>query len=392
MNTVEAAWEILKTAPLGKLPLEEVFLEDALSRILGEDIFAPEDQPAWDTAAMDGFAVRTEDIEKTPICLKVSQVVFAGEYPEEGIGPGECAKIMTGAPLPKGADAVVPVEDTSGFGKEEVEIYRKPEPGSCVRKKGENIQKGELLLEKGERLTPKEIALLASFGISRVLVVSPPKIAVIATGDEVVPFERTPRLGQIRNSNTPMLKACLERLGTLPISLGVASDREGDLLEKVKQGLSYDGVVVTGGASVGERDCVEKVFKKLGVSILLHKVRIKPGKPVIFGVWEGKPVFGLPGNPVSAFVSFSLFVRPVILRLLGGHTHFEWHTLKLEMGVSPPKRESFLPAKADYLKRTVQLLPWKGSGDLVTLSQANCLARLPEREVAPLELIQVLPI
>jgi len=310
----------LVLAALKTRPPESVLLARALGRTLARDIEARENIPPFNKATMDGYAVRAEDIraagEDAAVELEVLEDVRAGRVSRISVGRGQAVRIMTGAPLPKGADGVVMVEDTERSGGR-VKIRLAVRPADNTGQAGEDLKKGELVLERGAVIGPAETGMLAAAGLARVPVVSRPKLAVIATGDEIVEPGQRKAAGQIRNSNGPALLAMALRAGADAKYLGIARDRTSSLRAKLARAKGADILVLTGGVSVGDYDLVKDELRAAGVKPVFWQVRIKPGKPVFFGRRGRQIVFGLPGNPTSAMVTFLLFVQPVIERLLG---------------------------------------------------------------------------
>jgi molybdopterin molybdotransferase len=299
------------------LPAEPVPLARALGRTLARDVRAGEDIPPFTKSAMDGYAVRASDTRPAPVELAVVEDLPAGRLPRSRIGPGEAARIMTGAPLPEGADAVVMVEDTERPGPSSVVIRRTVDHGDNVGPAGEDVAKGETALERGTVIGPAETGMLAAVGLTRVAVVRRPRVAVISTGDEIVEPGERKRRGQIRNSNGPALTALAVRAGAEAEYLGIARDRRPSLAAKLRRAVGADILVLSGGVSVGDYDLVKDELLAAGVRPVFWKVRIKPGKPVFFGRRGRQLVFGLPGNPTSAMVTFQLFVGPALERLFG---------------------------------------------------------------------------
>lgn len=312
--------EALKTildnvAPVGT---EQVPLIDAGGQVLAEPVSAPWDLPLWDNSAMDGYAVRQADCMAPQSKLRVTGYIPAGASARGiSVAPGCAVKIMTGAPMPEGADAVVPVEDTEETSGEQVSISGQIKPGQHIRRRGEDISRGLKVLEAGCLLRPAEISLLASCGKSLVSVYRRPVVAVLSTGDELVELGTAPGDAQIINSNSVALGSAVREAGGIPRILGIARDNRPSHIEKLKQGLAADCLVTSAGASAGDRDLVRAVLEELGVKFLFWKVAIKPGKPTAFGIFEGRPVFCLPGNPVASMVTFEEFVRPALLRMQG---------------------------------------------------------------------------
>jgi len=302
------------------LQVESRGLEDALGAVLAEDIVAPHSVPPFDNSAMDGFAVRaTDTVDATPeapALLTLGETIPAGKVATRSVASGEAAKIMTGAPIPEGADAVVQSELT-----EEVDgairILEAARPGKNIRRAGEDVTQGDQVLAAGAVLGPPEIGMIASLGFPTVQVHRRPRVAIISTGSELVEVDRPLGPGQIRNSNSYSLRAQCQQLGADVTALGIVADDYEATKELITKGLEYDVLLTSGGVSVGEFDFVKDVQDALGVERRLWGVAMKPGKPLAFGVRGDTLVFGLPGNPVSAMVSFELFVRPALLRLMG---------------------------------------------------------------------------
>jgi len=310
---------------------ETVYILNAQDRVLAEDIFSGETIPPFDNTSMDGYAVRAADTAgaspETPVTLRVMADVPAGTVAEVSIGPGEAARIMTGAPLPQGTDAVVPVEETDKWpatvteprGKgATVKILKAAEVGANVRRAGKDMQPGELMLPQGTVVRPAEIAVLATLGHSRVKVIRRPRVAVLATGDELVDIDEPLSPAKIRNSNEYSNAALVARYGGIPVRLGIARDTVADLTTRIHQGLAegVDLFITSAGVSVGDYDVVKDVLKAEG-EIRFWKVRMKPGKPLAFGTIQNVPLLGLPGNPTSSMVSFEQFARPAILKMQG---------------------------------------------------------------------------
>jgi molybdopterin molybdotransferase len=304
------------------LPAESVPLAEARGRTLARDVKAREDIPPFTKATMDGYAVRAEDTRlaspgrDAAVELRVLQDLPAGRAPRRAVGPGQAVRIMTGAPLPPGADAVVMVEDSE---KRDGRVIIRSEvrPGENVGLAGEDLKEGETALGRGTVIGPAEIGMLAAIGLARVPVARRPRLAVIATGDEIIEPGEPKRRGQIRNANGPALTAMAAEAGAEAGYLGIARDRGSSLASKLARARGADILVLTGGVSVGDYDLVRDELEARGVKQVFWRVRIKPGKPVFFGRRGRQLVFGLPGNPTSALVTFLLFVRPAIDRMLG---------------------------------------------------------------------------
>jgi molybdopterin molybdotransferase len=364
------------------LPPETVPLASCAGRILLDELVAPADLPPFDKALMDGFAVRAADLVGGPRDLHVVDTITAGRDPSSlaPLGPGNAARIMTGASLPPGADAVLMVEKTSPApgAADTVRCLEVVAAGDNVARLGADVREGERLLAAGDWIGAAEIAVLAAFGRTRVRVRARPRVAVLATGDEIVPPETTPAPGQIRNSNGAMLLALAQEAGAEAIDLGIAPDMESDLAAALRRGLDADLLVVSGGVSMGERDLVGAVLRTLGVEVQFDAVAIKPGKPFTFGTRGRTLVAACPGNPVSGYVIFQVFIRAALRRMIG----LASPSRPMARGVlsSPLRtragRRGYHQARArfDGGRLLVDILPTSGSADLVSCARGNALA------------------
>lgn len=385
MLSVAEALEIV-LGRCGPLPSEVTrILPDGLGLVLAEDVCTDLDVPPFDKAMMDGYAVLAADLAGGGATLRVAGEQMAGQAAPARLGAGEAVRIMTGAPIPAGADAVVMVERTRLLDGNRVEVHEpRARPGLNVLPRGREMRAGDVAVGSGTLLRPPEIGLLATVGRTEVRAVPPPRVAVAATGDEVVEPAQAPGPSQIRNSNGPLLTAQVLRAGGRPEYLGIARDVPADLKEVLRRGLEADVLAVSGGVSAGDRDLVPGTLRELGVEAHFHKVAMKPGKPVLFGSRGGTLVFGLPGNPVSAFVCFELFVRPALARL-GGHSVCGPETVTAALAedvVHRSDRPTYHPAvvRESPSGNDVWLVPWFGSADLRGLARANALAVLPPGE------------
>jgi molybdopterin molybdotransferase len=350
-------------------------------RVLASSVLADLDLPPFDRVVMDGFAVRSSDVETVPARLHVIGGVVAGDAGETKVGPGEAIRIMTGAPLPLGADAVQMVEKTAPAGQEFVEILESVRPGQYVAPRASEVQKGMVVLRPGQRLSSARIGVLATFGQHTVEVFRQPRAVIIPTGTELVDVHDTPGPGEIRNSNSYMLKAQCAAVGVdvqVTKPLGDDRDRTAAALEEYRE---VDLLIFSGGVSMGDRDYVHKVIKDSDAQIVFHKAAIKPGKPVLFARRSRQVILGLPGNPVSSFVTFELFVRPAA-RVLSGWKQggLPRVSARLEADVfHKPGRLFFKPAILHFAAPGFAVTPieTKGSADLVEFSRANSLLIVP---------------
>jgi molybdopterin molybdotransferase len=353
-----------------------------LGLVLAEDITGDIDMPPYDKALMDGFAVRSMDLAEGRGILSVIDEITAGQTPRIPVGPGQAIQIMTGAPLPAGADAVVMIERTQALEDNRIRVEDKPPtPGQNVLARGREIRQGEIVLPQGTVLRPQELGILATVGRTTVRVHPRPQVAVLCTGDEIVEPSATPGLGQIRNGNGPMLEAQVQRAQARPRFLGIARDRLESLRPLVADGLRSDVLVLSGGVSAGKLDLVPAVLQELGVQPHFHKVEMKPGKPVFFGTRGPTLVFGLPGNPVSSLVCFELFVRPALQRLRG-HAQPGPHVVMAALAEDfayRTDRPTYYPARLEVSGTgwRVGPVPWFGSADLRGLARANALILFP---------------
>jgi len=313
--SVEAARAaVLSAVPLQ--PVRRMALGEAQGHTLSEAVLSHDNIPPFDNSAMDGYAVRAADLAVLPATLRVIEDVPAGSVPQKKVGPGTCTRIMTGAPFPAGADAVAPVEWTAENG-DSVRFHRCPAPGQHVRAAGADVCEGAEVFAPGRVVTPPVVGMLATLGYAEVAVRVPPRVAVIATGDELVPAAKRPGPGQIRNSNGPALAAQVRSAGGDAMAPVVARDNPVSTHRTIEAALAADVLVFSGGVSVGKYDFVKPVLEELGMEMHFWKVRQRPGKPLAFGMLRGKPVFGLPGNPVSSAMCFEQYVRPALARMLG---------------------------------------------------------------------------
>ncbi|PQO31138.1 molybdenum cofactor biosynthesis protein [Blastopirellula marina] len=383
LSVTEALEEVSRHA--FRLPTKECPAIEAMGMALAEDLISPVESPAFDKAMMDGFAVIAADTDCGNVNLEIVEEITAGNTANEVLESGQAARIMTGAPLPPGADSVIMVEDTQidSENVDRVQILQRVKHGSHVLKQGGLLTKGQVVIPAGSVIRPVEVGILADLAGAKALVHRRPTVAIISTGDELVGPSIEPGPGQIRNTNGPMLEAMAIECGAEVKQLGIVRDNRDELSEAIKEGLQADVLLISGGMSVGVKDFGPVLLEEQGVEKVFHKVHLKPGKPLWFGKQGGSDnptlVFGLPGNPASSLVCFHLFVRTALNELMGrSHVSpFVSGFLLTRDFVNPGNRPVFFPAYAsrkDGGGATIAPLNWKGSADLATLSQANALA------------------
>ena len=397
MISVEQALEKILSC-VDVLEKEQRPILDSMGQVLAEDIYSTIDIPPLDNSAMDGYAIRAEDTcgasQQSPRFLRVIDTVVAGSISECEVEPGTAIRIMTGAPVPKGADSVVRFEDTDEAERRgasaEIGILGEVKAGSDIRRVGEDVARGSLVLSRGAVIRPPEVGVLASLGRSRVTVIRRPAIAILVTGGELVDINQPLPAGKIYNSNTYSVAALVRHYGGIPRILGVALDSENSLVAGLQKGLDADMLITTGGVSMGDYDVVKDVLAKEG-EVVFWKVRMKPGKPVAFGKIKGVSKagiarnilhLGLPGNPVSVMITFELFARPAVLKMMG-RKNLAGPTIEAvieEPIVNEDRRRIF--ARAIVEKRGGQyfarLTGPQGSGILTSMTLANGLVIVPE--------------
>src|SRR5918911_999553 len=386
-SVLEASERIL--ADVRPLTVERVPLLDSLGRVLAAPIVAPLTIPAWDNSAMDGYAARSDDVEpaatESPVSLTVLETVAAGAFPTRAVSAGTCTRIMTGAPMPEGADTVVRVEDTDG-GLERVTIRSSRDARRNVRRRGEDITEGTRVFERGTPIGAAQVGVLASIGAASVDVYRRPRVAFLGSGDEIVDLDRFSEAldgKKVVTSNSYTLHSMIRAAGGEPVNLGIARDDPSDLRERIERASGCDLLVTTAGISAGEYDYIRNVLAEFGVTLDVWKVRMRPGAPLGFGWLHGMPWIGLPGNPVSTMVTFDLFVRPVMRRMLGHARLFRRPvTVTLEEPVT-------IGAKLTHFFRAIvtvredgsfsaRLTGAQGSGILTSMALANALLIVPE--------------
>lgn len=387
LSVVEASARVLEG--IAPLPAERLTLEHALGRVLATAVVSPITLPPWDNSAMDGYAVRAESVagasREAPVRLPVRETIAAGQFARSPLGAGEAVRVMTGAAVPDGTDSVIRVEDTDG-GTTHVEVRDARDAGRNLRARGEDIHAGDVVLERGMPLGAAQLGVLASVGAAAVDVFRQPRVAILGSGDELVDLDRFHEAmagRKIVSSNGYTLSALVRLAGGIPVQLGTAADSAEAIAEGLRRAQGCDLVITSAGISVGEFDYTREALLALGAELKFWKVRMRPGAPLGFGLLDGVPWLGLPGNPVSAMVTFELFARPVIRRMLG-HTRLFRRpvTVVLEEPVRIGVRLThFLRAIVtvrDDGVLTARLTGPQGSGILTSMSRANALLVVPE--------------
>ena len=364
-------------------------IDDALGLALAEEVTSRVDHPPWDNSAMDGFAVRAQDVRGAspdgPVTLPVTEDVPAGAFPTEPLRPGAAVKIMTGAPVPEGATGVIRVEHTDGGTADRVEIREASDAERNIRCRGEDVRVGQRVLRGGEELTPSAIGILALTGHSEVEVVRPPVVAVLATGDELAELEDVKEViagRKIMNSNSHALGAQLRTTGAEAVLLGIARDDPEEIAARLEEGLRCDAIITSAGISVGEHDHVNRVLEEMGMDRVFWRVKVRPGSPIAFGLLASKPFWALPGNPVSAMVTFEAFLRPA-MRKLAGHARLSARSVArvAERIVSVADLTHFLRVRLEHSACDLpeaRLTGHQGSGILSSMTAADALLIVPE--------------
>ena len=388
LSVEEARQQMLETIPV--LPTEKRGILECTNYVLAEELKATENIPPFDNSAMDGYAVRAADVKdaskENPIVLSVVETIAAGYAPEKHVSAGEAARIMTGAMMPEGADAVV-MQEVTELNGDKVTIFESVEKNENVRFTGESVQHGDSVMLPGKVLRPPEVSMLASLNCSEVTVYQKPKVAIVSTGDELTPLGEPLTPGKIRDSNRYGIFAQVQNAGGIPIDMGIAPDDEAETERIFRESIAKaDALITSGGVSVGEHDIVKNVLTKLG-EMNFWRVAMKPGKPQAYGKIDGKPVFGLPGNPVSSLVVFELFVRPALLKM-AGHTDLLRPTFKATLETDVTNKDGRVNFMRAILteqdgKYTAKTTGPQGSGILHSLVLANGLITIPSGAALP---------
>ena len=360
---------------------EQVKLEQSLGRVLAEEVHANRDQPPYDISAMDGYALHSADLANIPATLQIIEDIKAGDMPSKTLASGQCARIMTGAPMPQGADAVIRVEDTGALPDNRVQINQAVKPGNDIRRRGENMFNGEVVLNPGTEITPGVIGVLATVKRTQVQVHRRPCVAILSTGNELEGLDEPVDPNKIPNSNSYALMGQVQALGIEPVLLGIARDDPIELEQYLRRGLEYDVLLVSGGTSVGVHDYVRPTIEALGAQMLFWRVAMKPGHPVAFGKVGEKIIFGLPGNPVSSMVCFEEFVVPALRRMMG---HARTHRRTIEARLTHNVKHQ--PGRTEFIRVLLAKEPGgyaatstgaQGSGMLLSMARADGLAVMP---------------
>jgi molybdopterin molybdotransferase len=401
--TVSEAQQFIIDA-VSRMDVETVALENSLGRVLAQDISANRDQPPYDVSAMDGYALRSADVANAPVTLEVIEDIKAGDMPSKTVQSGQCARIMTGAPVPQGADAVLRVEDTEAVDRgfpfpnpppegegvivslrenmfESVQINCRVKPGNDIRQRGESMRDGEVVLTTGTEIVPGVVGMLAMVKAATVNVYRQPRVAILSTGDELEGLNDAFDANKIPDANSYALMAQVQALGIQPVLLGIARDDPDELRLYLQKGLQYDALLVSGGTSVGVHDYVRPTLEALGVQMKFWGVAMKPGHPMAFGATDTAFVFGLPGNPVSSMVCFEQFVLPALRRMMGcSRLHRRIIAARLTHDVKHK------PSRTEFVRVTLQQFAdgytatstgARGSGILPSMAKADGLMVVP---------------
>lgn len=384
MLRIEEAKEIVLNSVV-KVDSEVVDITSSLNRILACDIYSDIDLPVFDNSAMDGYAVISSELKgassEQPVCLEIVGEIPAGYTYCGRLKNGSAIKIMTGAPIPEGADAVVPIEYTKAEGKL-VKVFRGVKEKENIRYKGEDVTRGKVVIAKGKKLSPVDIGMLAAQNLHTVSVAKAPSVSILATGDEIIDIGEELSPGKIRDINSYSLYASVIKYGGIPVRLGIAKDNKDAICKSIEKGLNSDILLISGGVSVGDYDFVKEVLIEKGVNIKFWKVAIKPGKPTLFGVKGNTLVFGLPGNPISTLVTFREFVLPAMFKMQGRIDNpvvERYAVLESDISVKSGQRH-YIMGRICYRDGTYFTKPVgiQSSGALNSMLQSNCLIVVPE--------------
>lgn len=374
MITYEEALQLI-FSKIKHLPAVKVDITQAAGMISSEDIYSKIQMPPFNKSAMDGYAIKSRDVLKTPLKLKCVGIIQAGDSFDKKIKSGQCVKIMTGAPVPADADCVVMIEYTRELESGYVEILKVPRKGEHVCIRGEDIRAGQKVLSRGTLLFASDISLLAAIGRCSVKVIRKPRVAILNTGNEIVPAGRKIGRNKIYNSNGPQLQALLNIDNIESNFLGIAKDEPDEMIAAVKKGIACDMLLISGGVSMGDYDLVPEILKSIGVKNVFHNVKIKPGKPLFFGIRNNTAVFGVPGNPVSNFTAYQLFIRPAIRKMMGYSDcgpEFRKGIVTRQIH-KKPGRKHLIPITISSKEGRYYITPLsgRGSADIFTLSRAD---------------------
>ena len=379
LSVTKAQQSVLES--VGVLGAEAVTLGQTLGRVLAEEVRANRDLPPCDVSAMDGYALRSADLAQIPATLAIIEDIKAGDMPSRAVQTGQCSRIMTGAPLPEGADAVVRVEDTHAVSDSTVQINAAVKPGHDIRLQGEGMRNSDVVLKAGTEVTPGVIGVLATVKCAHVQVYRQPRVAILSTGNELEDIDEPVDPNKIPNSNSYALMAQVQALGIDPVLLGIARDNPEELEEYLRRGLRYDVLLVSGGTSVGVHDYVRPTIESLGVRMKFWRVAMKPGHPVAFGIASHARFFGLPGNPVSSMVCFEQFVAPALRRMMG---HQRLYRRAITARLTHEVQHQ--PGRTEFIRVTLAKEPGgyaatstgaQGSGMLLSMARADGLMVVP---------------
>ncbi len=375
MITFEEALQIVLNEAFS-VGVEKVGMIGSLNRVLAEDIVSDVHMPPFNKSAMDGFACRREDLWKE---LEIIETVAAGELPQRAVGPGQCTRIMTGARVPEGADCVIKVEETETLPNGKI-VFMAEKSKDNIAFEGEDVKIGDVVIEKGTRIRPQHIAIMASVGQTNPLVSKKPVVGIISTGNEIVEPDTRPGPSQIRNSNGYQLLAQVLRQGSAPEYLGIARDDEEATFQVLKKALhKFDVILLSGGVSMGDFDFIPKVFERLKLDLKFKTIAMQPGKPTVLAISEdNKIVFGLPGNPVSSYNTFELFVRPLLNKMMGENVPYKRSRFRMGTGYTRKRaaRISWIPVKISE-DGWVFPLEYHGSAHISSLTEADAFAAVP---------------